>query len=70
MRTGQDLVLYGHGRRARTLLDRSLTDEIRLAIHSVLVGSAQVRSRAPRDVGRAARIPRRAAAVPEGITTL
>ena len=35
---GQDLVIYGHGQLGRTLLRHGLIDEIRLAIHPVIVG--------------------------------
>jgi dihydrofolate reductase len=36
---GRDLALFGHGQLAQTLLENGLTDELRLAIHPVLVGA-------------------------------
>ena len=35
---GLDLVMYGHGRLGRTLLEHRLLDEVRLAVHPVVVG--------------------------------
>ena len=34
---GRDLVLYGHGRLSQTLLEYHLLDEIRLAVHPLLL---------------------------------
>src|SRR5262245_66529364 len=39
---GRDLVIYGHGRLAQTLLERDLLDEIKLWIHPVFVGGGQL----------------------------
>lgn len=35
---GRDLILYGHGRFGHTLLQHHLLDELRLAVHPVVVG--------------------------------
>jgi dihydrofolate reductase len=35
---GRDLMMYGHGRLSRTLLEHHLVDEIRFSVHPVLVG--------------------------------
>ena len=35
---GRDLIMYGHGRLSRTLLEHLLVDEIRFSIHPVLRG--------------------------------
>ena len=35
---GRDLIMYGHGRLSRTLLENHLVDEIRFSVHPVLVG--------------------------------
>ena len=35
---GRDLIMYGHGRLSRTLLEHLLVDEIRFSIHPVLLG--------------------------------
>ncbi len=35
---GRDLVTYGHGRFAQTLLEHHLLDELQVSIHPVLVG--------------------------------
>ena len=34
---GRDLVLYGHGQLSQTLLEHHLLDEIRLAVHPLLL---------------------------------
>ena len=34
---GRDLVLYGHGRLSQTLLEHHLLDEIRFAVHPLLL---------------------------------
>ena len=39
-RPGGDLVMYGHGRLSRTLLAAGLIDEVRFAIHPLLLGGA------------------------------
>jgi dihydrofolate reductase len=33
---GRDLIMYGHGRLSRTLLEHHLVDEIRFSVHPVL----------------------------------
>jgi dihydrofolate reductase len=38
---GRGLILYGHGRLTKTLLEHGLLDEVRFAIHPVLVGGGQ-----------------------------
>jgi dihydrofolate reductase len=46
---GGDLVLYGFGRLARSLLDAGLVDELAVAVHPVLVGAGgRVALREPR----------------------
>jgi dihydrofolate reductase len=35
---GRDLVIYGHGLLGRTLLEHGLLDELRVALHPVIVG--------------------------------
>ena len=35
---GRDLIMYGHGRLSRTLLEHHLVDEIRFSVHPVLLG--------------------------------
>jgi dihydrofolate reductase len=39
---GTDLVIYGHGLLAQTLLDRHLVDELKLWIHPVFVGRGKL----------------------------
>lgn len=39
---GPDLILYGHGSLAHTLLEHGLIDELRLSIHPVLAGRGQL----------------------------
>jgi len=39
--TSGDLVVFGHGRLARTLLEAQLIDELRMAIKPVLVGKGE-----------------------------
>ena len=39
---GKDLVMYGHGLLARTLLKHHLLDELKLWIHPLLVGRGQL----------------------------
>jgi dihydrofolate reductase len=39
---GRDLIMYGHGRLSRTLLENDLVDEIRFSVHPVLVGGRAV----------------------------
>jgi len=41
---GRDLIIYGHGRLSRTLLERHLVDEIRFSVHPVLLGGRAVGS--------------------------
>ena len=36
---GGDLMIYGHGRLSKTLLEHHLVDETRFSVHPVLVGS-------------------------------
>jgi dihydrofolate reductase len=38
-----DLVIYGHGRLAQTLLAHGLTDEIRFNLHPIIAGTATPR---------------------------
>ena len=42
---GRDLIIYGHGRLSRTLLENYLVDEIRFSVHAVLVGGRAVTAR-------------------------
>jgi dihydrofolate reductase len=35
---GGDLIMYGYGRLSRTLVEHDLVDEIRFAVHPVLLG--------------------------------
>jgi dihydrofolate reductase len=46
---GRDLVIYGHGRLGQTLLEHHLLDELRFAVHPLLVGHGQ---RLARENGR------------------
>jgi dihydrofolate reductase len=39
---GQDLAIYGHGLLSQTLLEHGLLDELRLAIHPLLVGRGKL----------------------------
>jgi dihydrofolate reductase len=39
---GNDLVIYGHGLLARTLLEHRLLDELRFSVHPVFVGRGTV----------------------------
>jgi dihydrofolate reductase len=39
---GQDLILYGHGPLGQALLEHHLLDELRLAIHPLLVGGGKL----------------------------
>jgi dihydrofolate reductase len=39
---GEDLILYGHGPLAHTLLEHGLIDELRLSIHPVLAGRGRL----------------------------
>ena len=39
---GKDLVIYGHGLLAQTLLERRLLDELKLWIHPLLVGRGEL----------------------------
>ncbi|MEU2616428.1 dihydrofolate reductase family protein [Micromonospora sp. NPDC007271] len=39
---GKDILMYGFGRLARTLLDNDLLDELRFWVHPVLVGEGRV----------------------------
>jgi len=39
---GRDLVIYGHGQLAQTLLERDLVDEIKLWIHPLFVSRGQL----------------------------
>ena len=39
---GHDLIMYGHGRLSRTLLEHHLVDEIRFSVHPVLAGGRAV----------------------------
>ncbi|MET8909037.1 dihydrofolate reductase family protein [Micromonospora sp. NPDC004551] len=41
-RPGKDILMYGFGRLARTLLDNGLLDELRFWLHPVLVGNGRV----------------------------
>ena len=40
-REGKDLVIYGHGLLARTLLEQGLLDELKLRIHPLFVGRCE-----------------------------
>jgi dihydrofolate reductase len=42
---GRDLIMYGHGRLSRTLLEHHLVDEIRFSVHPVLFGGRGVAGR-------------------------
>jgi dihydrofolate reductase len=39
---GNDLIMYGHGRLGQALLEHGLIDELRLAIHPLVVGEGQL----------------------------
>jgi dihydrofolate reductase len=41
---GGDLMIYGHGRLSRTLLENHLVDEVRFSVHPVLVGGLAMNS--------------------------
>lgn len=41
-RPGKDILMYGFGRLARTLLENDLIDELRFWVHPVLVGEGRV----------------------------
>jgi dihydrofolate reductase len=41
---GGDLMIYGHGRLSKTLLENHLVDEIRFSVHPVLVGGQAMNS--------------------------
>jgi dihydrofolate reductase len=42
---GKDLVIYGHGRLSEALLERNLLDELKIWIHPLLMGHAELRLR-------------------------
>jgi dihydrofolate reductase len=42
---GRDLIIYGHGRLSRTLLEHHLVDEIRFSVHPVLLAGRAVGGR-------------------------
>ena len=64
---GRDLVLYGHGRLSQTLLEHHLLDEIRFAVHPLLLtGRAAGRGNGPTPTLKAAA----ATPLPSGVVVL
>jgi dihydrofolate reductase len=41
---GGDLMIYGHGRLSKTLLENHLVDEVRFSLHPVLVAGSAMNS--------------------------
>ena len=48
--TGGDLMIYGHGRLSKTLLEHHLVDEVRFSVHPVLVGGPATNSSTGRTI--------------------